>query len=138
MGQRGANGAKPATASPAERTRIRNMPKETNDVTTANRIAAQCAALAEFLIAKNRSYGNSALNPVGIFSKADPVAGLCARIDDKLARVRNAPGAFAEDVVQDLLGYLVLLRIALADRAAEGKTDDDLTPAQKTSGRQGG
>jgi hypothetical protein len=106
-------------------------------VTTANRIAAKCAALAEFLIAKNRSYGNSALHPVNIFSRGDPVASLCARIDDKLARVRNAPGAFGEDVVQDLLGYLVLLQLALEDQAAAAETDDDL-PAQKESGRQGG
>jgi hypothetical protein len=95
------------------------MRKETTAVTTANRIAAKCAALAEFLIAKNRSYDNSALHPVNIFSRGDPVAGLCARIDDKLARVRNAPGAFGEDVVQDLLGYLVLLQLALEDRHAK-------------------
>jgi len=34
------------------------------------------------------------------------------RIDDKLNRIRNQPEAFGEDVVLDLIGYLVLYRIA--------------------------
>jgi len=86
---------------------------------TQERIRAKCAEMAEFLVEKNRSYGDSALRPVGIFASGDPVANLAARIDDKLARVRNAPDAYGEDVVKDLTGYLVLLQIALEDRSPE-------------------
>ncbi|GMV84131.1 MAG: hypothetical protein AMXMBFR7_53150 [Planctomycetota bacterium] len=85
-------------------------------ISTAPRIRAKCAEIAEFLVAKNESYGDSALKPLGIFSDADAVDALRARIDDKLARVKYAPGAYGEDVVKDLIGYLVLLQLALEDR----------------------
>lgn len=74
-------------------------------------IVAECNALAEMLLAKNRAYGNSALEPVRIFSRADAVEQLLVRIDDKLSRLMRGSAA-GEDVVQDLLGYLVLLRVA--------------------------
>lgn len=60
---------------------------------------------------KNRAYGNSALNPVRVFSKADPVEQIKVRLDDKLSRLQRGSAA-GEDVEKDLLGYLVLLRIA--------------------------
>jgi len=71
-----------------------------------------CNEIAEMLVAKNKAYGDSALNPVRIFSKAPPEEGLRVRIDDKLSRIRNDPDAFGEDAVMDLTGYLVLLLIA--------------------------
>ena len=61
------------------------------------------------LIEKNRKYGDSALNPARIFSKADNVAQLHTRIDDKLNRIKNAQDDEDEDVIADLIGYLVLL-----------------------------
>jgi len=67
-------------------------------------------ALAEMLISKNAKYGNSALEPKRIFSKASPVEQILVRIDDKLSRMSNQDED--EDVVSDLLGYLVLLKIA--------------------------
>lgn len=78
----------------------------------------------DMLLAKNRAYGNSALDPVRIFSRADAVEQLRVRIDDKLSRLMRghiASGRLAEgvsdaisqeDTVDDLLGYLVLLKIA--------------------------
>ena len=60
---------------------------------------------------KNLAYGNSALEPVRIFSKASTEEQLLVRIDDKLSRLARGSDA-GEDVVHDLLGYLVLLRIA--------------------------
>ena len=63
------------------------------------------------LIKKNKSYGDSALNPVRVFSKADPVEQLLVRIDDKLSRISRG-GESGEDTELDLLGYLVLLRMA--------------------------
>lgn len=69
------------------------------------------AKVRELLIQKNAAYGDSALNPVRIFSKADRVEQMRVRIDDKLSRLARGEAA-GEDVLQDLLGYLVLLEIA--------------------------
>jgi hypothetical protein len=73
--------------------------------------------LCRMLIAKNRKYGDSALNPLRIFSKADPVEAIKVRIDDKLSRLERCPeGTDDEDTIMDLIGYLVLLRIARKQR----------------------
>jgi hypothetical protein len=68
-------------------------------------------AVSAMLIAKNEAYGNSALDPVRIFSKVSPVEQILVRIDDKLSRLARGDNA-GEDVEMDLLGYLVILRIA--------------------------
>lgn len=83
---------------------------------TQLRIREVCDALAEILIDKNRKYGNSALDPVRIFSSANPLEQINVRIDDKLSRLRNQQGDEDEDVELDLLGYLVLRRIARSQR----------------------
>ena len=74
-----------------------------------------CDDIKELLLEKNRKYGDSALNPNRIFSKADAVEQILVRIDDKLNRIQKGAGLLAndEDVVIDLIGYLVLLKIAL-------------------------
>ena len=64
------------------------------------------------MLEKNRKYGDSALNPCRIFSKADAVEQIKVRIDDKLKRLQNEQNDEDEDVVKDLVGYLVLLMIA--------------------------
>lgn len=74
-------------------------------------ILDECLGIAELLIEKNRAYGNSALQPVRVFSKASPEEQLLVRIDDKLSRLARGSAA-GEDVVADLIGYLVLLRLA--------------------------
>ncbi len=74
-------------------------------------IVAECDALKEMLLEKNRAYGDSALDPMRIFSKADPVEQILVRIDDKLSRLKRGHTG-GEDVERDLLGYLILLRIA--------------------------
>lgn len=62
---------------------------------------------------KNKAYGDSALNPIRLFSRADAVESLCVRIDDKINRIKNSGiNSDTEDSVQDLIGYLVLLQIA--------------------------
>ena len=68
-------------------------------------------AVSALLIAKNEAYGNSALDPVRIFSKVPTVEQILVRIDDKLSRLARGDNA-GEDVEMDLLGYLVILRIA--------------------------
>jgi hypothetical protein len=54
---------------------------------------------------------------VRIFSKADPEEQIRVRIDDKLSRLARGHDA-GEDVILDLLGYLILLRIARRINAA--------------------
>ncbi len=74
-------------------------------------IDRECAAIAELLKAKNEEYGNGALKPLRLFSKADPIEQLNVRIDDKLSRLyRGITGQ--EDTTLDLIGYLILRRIA--------------------------
>lgn len=67
--------------------------------------------LQTMLIAKNVQYGDSALNPVQVFSRSSALELIRVRIDDKLARIRN--GDTSEDASWDLMGYLVLERIAM-------------------------
>ena len=62
---------------------------------------------------KNKAYGNSALNPAGIFSKLNATESLCARIDDKIMRIKNKGiNKDTEDTVDDLIGYLLLLKMS--------------------------
>jgi hypothetical protein len=68
--------------------------------------------VTDLLIEKNRKYGDSALNPSRIFSRQNPVEQILVRIDDKLTRMKNAQSDENEDVELDLLGYLLILRIA--------------------------
>ena len=81
------------------------------------KISGVCDDIKEFLINKNRKYGNSALKPCRVFSKASAVEQLLVRIDDKLNRIMQGAGLLAndEDVVNDLIGYLVLLKIGMND-----------------------
>jgi len=68
--------------------------------------------MADLLVEKNAAYGNSALDPVRIFSKADAIEGLNQRIDDKLSRIARGSEYPGEDTIRDLIGYLVLRLIA--------------------------
>ncbi len=77
-----------------------------------DRVDAITRGVANMLKEKNRSYGNSALDPVRIFSKATPVEQILVRLDDKLSRLKRGDNRFQEDTIIDLLGYLVLLLIA--------------------------
>lgn len=83
---------------------------------TKDHISLICDQVNELLLEKNKKYGDSALNPTRIFSKADPVEQILVRIDDKLNRIKQGAGLLAndEDVIMDLIGYLVLLKIALS------------------------
>lgn len=72
--------------------------------------------IQEMLISKNKAYGSSALEPLNIFSKGKPSDSLCARIDDKLARIKNVGiSDKTEDTVFDLIGYLILLMISIEE-----------------------
>ena len=96
---------------------------------TQKEIATICDQIKELLIRKNIRYGNSALEPVRIFSRSDTTEQLCVRIDDKLSRIAKGAGLLAtdEDVINDLIGYLVLLKIAQR-REDEIKWEDGPSP----------
>jgi len=79
---------------------------------TKEYIIEECQALTKFLLDKNKKYGDSAINPIRIFSKASTIEQILVRIDDKLSRLKTRDIHEDEDVVLDLLGYLILLRIA--------------------------
>jgi hypothetical protein len=77
----------------------------------AQRVRAETDAIARMLIEKNAAYGNSALDPLRVFSTAAPAEQIRVRIDDKLSRLARGSAA-GEDVILDLIGYLILLRMA--------------------------
>lgn len=74
-------------------------------------LSKELEGIYEVLVAKNKAYGNSALDPMRIFSKASAKEQLLVRIDDKLSRIRRGEVYGNEDTVLDLIGYLLLLRI---------------------------
>ena len=75
-------------------------------------ITAVTGELRDLLLAKNDAYGNSALDPVRIFSRADPIEQLNVRLDDKLSRLARGDAAGEWDI----LGYLLLKPFEVADR----------------------
>lgn len=79
---------------------------------TQQEIIEICDSVKELLLEKNRKYGDSALNPIRIFSKSDSTEQIKVRIDDKLNRLKNQQEDDNEDTVTDLIGYLVLLKIS--------------------------
>ena len=79
-------------------------------------IETECDAIKKLLLEKNRLYGNSALEPIRIFSQASPIEQLDVRIDDKLKRIQNLSkknlhDTLNEDTILDLIGYLILRRV---------------------------
>lgn len=84
---------------------------ESNLTESQKQIHEACDQLRDFLIEKNKSYGDSALNPVRIMSKSSPIEQILVRIDDKLSRLARGNNA-GEDVEWDLFGYFALLRVA--------------------------
>lgn len=81
-------------------------------MTTDQAIERVCDEIKTLLLRKNQSYGNSALEPIRVFSQASEIDGILVRIDDKLSRIKNMGiSDLAEDTVKDLIGYLVLLKV---------------------------
>ena len=80
------------------------------------KITTACDYIKALLLAKNEKYGDSALKPLGIFSKLNSAEAIKARIDDKLSRIANTGlNDATEDTLDDLIGYLLLLKIANGD-----------------------
>lgn len=104
---------------------------------TADLIEQECFDIRDLLLDKNRKYGDSALNPLRIFARADAIEQINVRIDDKLSRIKSAQDDDTEDAEMDLIGYLILKRVALrrqfianltAPLPSEQYCDDDPAP----------
>lgn len=74
-------------------------------------IAKECDELKELLLSKNQGYGNSVMDPVKVFTQVGTMERIRSRLDDKICRIQRGEGSI-EDSVHDLMGYLVLYRVA--------------------------
>lgn len=83
------------------------------DAPSGSKIMRACLEIMEMLIKKNVSYGDSALSPIRIFAQADNVEQIKIRIDDKINRIKNNQGFAGDNDIDDMIGYLILLKIAL-------------------------
>ena len=88
-------------------------------VNTQDKIVELCNEIRDMLVDKNRKYGDSALHPIRIFAKSDTVEQIRVRLDDKLNRMRNQQADEDEDVINDLIGYLILYKIAKGEQHAQ-------------------
>jgi hypothetical protein len=100
-------------------------------------IEAECLEVMKVLVEKNAKYGDAALSPVRVFSKASAIEQILVRIDDKISRAKKGHPGEDEDVVLDLIGYLILLRIARKRLMSyiPKMEDDDWTTTHPTLGR---
>ena len=97
---------------------------------TREKLIKKCDELKDLLLEKNDAYGDSALNPVGIFSSLKASEAIKIRLDDKLKRIANVGlNDETEDTLMDCAGYMILLMIAndnesnnIQERLREGGT----------------
>tara|TARA_R100000005_G_scaffold96214_1_gene81498 strand:+ start:3276 stop:3545 length:270 start_codon:yes stop_codon:yes gene_type:complete len=83
----------------------------------AKRVAETAARVVNLLRIKNEQYGDSVQQPLRVFSKLDSQAGIRVRIDDKLSRLARGNDSIESDIdiVDDLIGYLILLRMMMEE-----------------------
>jgi len=79
-------------------------------------IEEECDSVKDLLLAKNREYGSSVFEPLNIFSDGNAEEQIKTRIDDKLKRIKTTRNLntlqIHEDTEQDLIGYLIILKVA--------------------------
>lgn len=68
--------------------------------------------IISLLLKKNISYGNSAIDPLRLFSTASTEEQIYVRLDDKLSRLKNNQSFPGDNDIDDLIGYLILLKVA--------------------------
>ena len=93
-------------------------------IETQKKITELLDGMKDLLLYKNQKYGDSAINPLCIFTKHiktsnTNTASILVRLDDKLSRVKNADELRTNDVA-DILGYCSLLLISM------GVTPEDI------------
>lgn len=87
---------------------------------TQDLIAQECNSIKNMLLEKNRKYGDSAINPKRIFSKSSAKEQILVRLDDKMNRWLNQQNDEDEDVIMDMIGYLILYRVAMKKESVNG------------------
>ena len=91
-------------------------------------IAQMCDSIKNMLLDKNMKYGDSALSPARILSNSSPIEQILVRIDDKLNRIQQGKNDITEDedVISDLIGYFVLLKIAINRKETRVPTPEEI------------
>lgn len=78
---------------------------------TQKLIVKECNYIRDLLLEKNESYGDSAIDNLQIFGRSKPGEAIRCRIDDKLKRIACGKKFKDERTTEDLIGYLILLRV---------------------------
>jgi len=88
-------------------------------MSTEEKIIKTCNEVQQLLLYKNKKYGDSAINPIRVVSKSSNIEQILVRIDDKLNRISQGNNLIHddEDVVMDLIGYFILLKVAIDNDA---------------------
>lgn len=90
----------------------RDLNEEEINLTESQLDIIRCMdSMKEFLLEKNRRYGDSALHPKRIFSKATTDEQILVRLDDKISRIMNSDELRKNDLC-DTVGYLMLLAVS--------------------------
>ena len=86
-------------------------------MTSEKKIKDTIKMIEKLLLSKNKQYGNSALEPLGILANGSAEELIRVRIDDKLNRLLQGDESIESDtdVILDLIGYLVLLLISMEE-----------------------
>jgi hypothetical protein len=98
------------------------------DVNGGNKqdIIQVCDQIKQLLLDKTSDYGSSFSDPLSIFSSASAEERVRSRIDDKLKRLQQIQEKremnFSEDTLDDLIGYLILLKILLNRKITDKTT----------------
>ena len=85
-----------------------------DEETTGDKINKIYSAMSNLIKEKNKRYGNSVMEPLGIFNSHvdkknnESLNGILIRLDDKLKRIKNSEVLRKNDV-SDLMGYLAFL-----------------------------
>jgi hypothetical protein len=113
-----------------------NMSKQ---APAGSEILFNCLQIAALLLEKNISYGNSALEPLGVFGSTSAVRGIAERLDDKLKRIKNNQSYPGDNDIDDILGYLILYKIARDRELTFGENADkiDLSENAVSGGKNG-
>lgn len=86
------------------------MAEKNDNYNTQDSIDILFNNFAEFLKEKNKRYGDSALNPLMIFSNTPAEVQISNRLDDKLSRIKKSTN-LKKNNVADVFGYVALLII---------------------------
>jgi hypothetical protein len=81
---------------------------EDNMTTVQTNMCNIIEAMKDLLMYKNKHYGNSALEPIGIFYKGSAEDSIKIRLDDKLKRIANSKEEPKTNDICDIIGYSFL------------------------------